>query len=69
MKDDVSERNDNQLRSLVCPHCKQTSPVLQVQLHEFVRTQLLWMKCDLCGEAITKEQIDDSYREYGSSEL
>lgn len=55
-------RDDTNLDSLICPHCKQTLPVLKIRAFE--KQQLLYMKCDLCGKGITKQQIDETYREY-----
>lgn len=61
MEDD-ERRDDTNLRFLICPHCKTTLPVLQLRLFE--KQQLLYMKCNECGEGITKDQIDNTYREY-----
>lgn len=71
MNEDITmaadKRDDTGLRSLICPHCKQTLPVLQIQAFE--QQQLVYMKCGLCGEGITKKQIDETYREYAAKSL
>lgn len=56
------KRDDSGLRSLICPHCQQTIRV--VHIRAFEKQQLIWMRCEICGEVITKQQIDDTYREY-----
>jgi len=58
----ADKRDDTGLTSLVCPHCNQTVPVLQLQLFE--KQQLLYLKCENCGEGITKDQISETWRDY-----
>lgn len=55
-------RDDTDLISLVCPHCKETVQTLQVKV--FQKQQLLYMKCPSCDKGITKDQIDATYRDY-----
>ena len=56
------KRDDTGLRSLICPHCKQTLPIAQIRAFE--QQQLVWALCDSCGEEITEQQINDTYKEY-----
>ena len=55
-------RDDTGLRTLICPHCKQTLPAHNIQAFE--QQQLVYMACKECGKGITKSQITDTYREY-----
>ena len=57
-------RDDKNLIALCCPHCGDVVPALRVDIPEFQRQQLVYMKCPNCHKGITKEQIDDTYREY-----
>jgi hypothetical protein len=55
-------RDDTNLHSLVCPHCKQTTSIPEVQAFE--KQQLVYVRCGHCNAGITKEQIANTYREY-----
>lgn len=55
------ERDDTGLESIICPHCKQTLPVPQIQA--FQTQQLVYLKCEMCNKGITKQQISDTYHE------
>ena len=59
MSDD--RRDDSNLMALICPHCKMTSGIYVPRIGP---CQLLYAKCEHCDQGITKQQIDDTYREY-----
>jgi len=54
--------NDNRLASVICPHCKGTAKVPRVQVFE--EQTLIFLKCEHCDKCISKEQIQNTYREY-----
>lgn len=56
------KRDDTNLFSLICPHCKQTAEVLRVDAFE--KQQLLLLRCSECDKYITSKQIDAAYKEY-----
>lgn len=55
-------RDDTGLHSIVCPHCKGSIPIPLIRTFE--QQQLVYVKCKHCKKGITKEQIDNTYREY-----
>ncbi len=57
-------RDDKDLIALSCPHCREMVPLLRIDIPEFERQQLVFVKCESCDKYITKQQIDDAYREY-----
>ena len=58
------ERDDTNLTSLICPHCKGTIPNRSID--DFIIQQLIYQKCPHCDEGITEEQITNTYREYAN---
>ena len=58
----IDDRDDSGLVAIICPHCRQTIPVMQLKLFE--KQQPLYLQCEHCGEGINKTQIDNTYREY-----
>lgn len=60
--DAQDDQDDTGLFNLVCPHCKAPVPILPIRA--FKKQQLVLTRCGSCGELITKQQIDDTYREY-----
>lgn len=58
----MTDRNDNTLRSIICPHCKYTIQIPSVRV--FAEQQLIFVRCERCDKGITKRQIDDAYKEY-----
>lgn len=55
-------RDDTGLVSLACPHCKAMVPAPIVQAFE--HRQLVFLRCENCGNGISKQQIGEAYREY-----
>ncbi len=56
------DRNDNDLISIMCPHCKMAIPVQQV--HDFYRSKVVFIRCSHCDGCIYSNQIDLTYKEY-----
>jgi RNase P subunit RPR2 len=56
------ERDDTGLFQLICPHCKEPVPIPTIRAFE--QQQLVFARCGSCGKGITKQQIDNTYREY-----
>jgi len=55
-------RDDSNLSTLYCPHCNQPIPIINIQAFE--KQQLVFIRCESCDKGITKQQIDDAYKEY-----
>ncbi len=55
-------RDDTGLHAVVCPHCKHTLPVPNIQAFEC--QQLIYLKCEFCQKGLNKEEINNAYREY-----
>jgi len=61
-----SVRDDTGIFAVICPHCGGTASVPQIKAFDI--QQLIFLKCEHCGEKITKEQISNAYREYHRKE-
>ena len=55
-------RDDSNLISIACPHCKEIVPTPQIQA--FQKQQLVYLRCPACENHITEQQINDAFKEY-----
>lgn len=60
-------RDDSQLVSIICPHCKMGLYMLSSDLKGvtvFRNTKLVLLRCTHCEANITENEITDTYRDY-----
>ena len=60
-------RDDSQLVSIICPHCKMGLYMLSPDLRGvtvFRNTKLILLRCTHCEANITENEITDTYRDY-----
>ena len=55
-------RDDTGLYAVICPECGATVNVPLIRVLK--QQQVVYLRCSFCGHGITKDQINETFREY-----